>query len=181
MSTTSRATIAFALDHFEKSKIGAEITLRPQNQSESCGSIIRTKDRTDPQEFQTGSALSRNAGIAPSRKRHFAPLLDALHDSRRLQAASVLHQYRHLIAGDYVCEAQDKITKRWIPSGGQLDMASGDYPRVRRSAKSMSFKTWILITTVVAFGTLHVVGGIILFNASSSQPTETSLIAFRGD
>lgn len=180
MSTANRATIAFTPDQFEQSKISVGKDLPPQDQSRSRDSFIRTEDRTEPQELQAGS-LSRNAGMAPSRKGYFAPLMDALHETRRLQAVSVLHQYRHLIAGNHVCEAQDEVTDRAIPAGGLLDMANGDYSRAQRSTRSMALNRWILITAVVVFGILHVAGGIILFNASSTRPTETLIAAIRGD
>ncbi len=181
MSTTTRATIAFTPGRIERSKISAEKTLPPQSQVASCGPPIRTKDRTDPRELQVGSAPGRDAGMASSRKGYFAPLLDALHNSRRLQAASVLHQYRHLMAGNHVCEAQDQVTERKIASGGQLDMAKGDYPRIRRSTKSEHPHMWSLIATILAFGIIHIAGGIILLNASTAPPPESSLVAFRGD
>ena len=135
--------------------------------------FVQTEDRTVPRDRHAGAARSRNGFLAP--------LLDALHDSRRLQAVSVLHQYKHLMAGDHVCEAKDKVTEREISSGGQLDMANGDYPHIRRSTKSEHPSTWSLIATVLVFGIIHIAGGIILLNASTAPPPESAMIALRGD
>ena len=60
-------------------------------------------------------------------------------------------------------------------------MANGYYPRIRRSTKPMHLHMWILIATILVFGIFHVAGGFILLNASTARPTETSLVAFRGD
>jgi hypothetical protein len=49
-----------------------------------------------------------------SRKGYFAPLLDALRKSRRLQAARVLRRYRHLVAEEHNFKAQDNFSNGGI-------------------------------------------------------------------
>jgi hypothetical protein len=74
------------------------------------------EDQTELQEFQTGFDLDGNAGVARNRKSYFTRLLNALHEARRLQAARVIRQYRHLVAEGHDFEATNKILERGITS-----------------------------------------------------------------
>ena len=58
------------------------------------------------------SAVSRNL---PTRKSLLAPLLEALHHSRHLQARWVLGQYRHLIARHQSADTSSNV-------GGETDV-----------------------------------------------------------
>jgi hypothetical protein len=69
------------------------------------------EDQTGLRAFQTGFDLERNAGVARNRKSYFARLLNALHEARRLQAARVIRQYRHLVAEGHDFEATNKVLK----------------------------------------------------------------------
>lgn len=138
-------------------------------------------DQIEMPEFRTGSTPGKNVGSAPSRNGFLAPLLDALHESRRLQAARIIHQYQDLIAEGRSFKALDSVSEREVQSGDR-DMANGDYSRIQQSSKSVSLDTWILIAAaLVGFGIIHVVGEIISLNASGAQPRETSVPAMRGD
>jgi hypothetical protein len=75
---------------------------------------LLAEDQTAPRECQID--LGGKADVARDRKGYFARLLDALHQSRRLQAARVISQYRHLIAEGHGVEALDKILKHEISS-----------------------------------------------------------------
>jgi hypothetical protein len=70
---------------------------------------LLAEDQTELQKFQTGFDLGGNAAAAPKRKGYFAWLLNALHEARRLQAARVIRQYRHLVAEGHDFEATHKI------------------------------------------------------------------------
>jgi hypothetical protein len=74
------------------------------------------EDHTELREFQAGLDVDANAGAARNRKGYFARLLNALHESRRLQAARVIRQYRHLVVKRHRCEATDKVLERRISS-----------------------------------------------------------------
>jgi hypothetical protein len=78
--------------------------------------FTRSQDLTEPREFATGSARDGNAGTAPSRKSYLALLLEALHESRRCQAARIIYQYRHLIADEHRSMAPAECE---IPKGGR--------------------------------------------------------------
>ena len=108
------------------------------------------------------------------RKGFFPALLNALHESRRLQAQRVFTQYRHLIAKDPVIKAPESIPE--CVSKGNLDMPIANASRTRQSR---SLKPWIIVTAI-AFCVLHVVGGLML-SAPSTRPAEMSVVAMRGD
>jgi hypothetical protein len=80
--------------------------------------FTRSEDLTEPREFETGSARDGNAGTAPKRKSYLALLLEALHESRRAQAARIIHQYRHLIADEHRSMAPAEVSECEIPKGG---------------------------------------------------------------
>jgi hypothetical protein len=75
---------------------------------------LLAEDQTEPQEFSFD--LGRNAGVVRNRKGYFARLLNALHEARRLQAARVIRQYRHLVAEGHDFEATNKILERGTSS-----------------------------------------------------------------
>jgi hypothetical protein len=130
-------------------------------------------DRMELPAFQAGFNLGRNAGAARTRKGYFLRLLDALHQSRRLQATRVIRQHQHLVAKRHDVKAANKILKPGDFIEGNAAMASTDHARVQRPNKSLSLRAWVLIA-VIGFGALHVVGAVLLIHASNSRPAETS-------
>jgi hypothetical protein len=58
-------------------------------------------------------------------------------------------------------------------------MANDDDARTQRSSEPMSINPWIVVAAV-GFGILHVIGGVIIHDASS-RPTQTSQVAIQGD
>jgi hypothetical protein len=61
-------------------------------------------------------------------------------------------------------------------------MKSHFYAQVPRPRPSMSFRVrMLMIIAVVAFGALHLMGGIVLSHASHDQPVQDSSAAMRGD
>jgi hypothetical protein len=129
--------------------------------------------RTTLREFPADLDPDGHAGTSPTPKRYFAWLLEALHESRRLQAARVIRRHRHLVAKGHDFETADRTLKPNDFSKGDTAMASTDHARVQRPNKSLSLRAWVLIT-IIGFAALHVAGGIILLHASNSPPTQVS-------
>jgi hypothetical protein len=142
--------------------------------------ILPADDRTELQAFQTGFDVDGNAGVARSRKGYFARLLHALHESRRLQAARVIRQYRHLVANRHDFTAAASVSKPNDFITGNIAMANTDYARARQRGKSISLRAWVLIA-VIGFGALHVVGAIVLIHASGSRSAEISTTEMHRD
>ena len=57
--------------------------------------------RTTLRKFPADVDPDGHAGTSPTPKRYFAWLLEALHESRRLEATRVIHRSRHLIAEEF--------------------------------------------------------------------------------
>jgi hypothetical protein len=57
-------------------------------------------------------------------------------------------------------------------------VANRDDARMQRSSESTSINPWIIVAAV-GFGILHVVGGVIIHNAS--RPNQASQVAIQGD
>ncbi len=112
--------------------------------------------------------------LADTGKGLFTSLLDALHDSRRLQAARVIHQYRHLIAAPQALPTTGQMFAN--PVQGRTKTTSSDDSR-RRPTRSLS---WALIAAaIIGFGILHIAGEIIV--SRSAPPSATSSIPSQGD
>ncbi len=116
------------------------------------------------------------------RKGFLAPLLDALHDSRRQQASRAIHQYRHLIAAPRSLKpAASRIAGAdFEPPKGSIKMTTSDDANGRPSGHStkamtsMKAMTWALIAAcVIGFGILHIAGGAII-NGAAKPRAETS-------
>lgn len=139
-------------------------------------------DPGETQERQASVDLSRKADFAQDYEGHCAPLLNALRESRRIQAARIIRQYQHLVAEARAIEPLNNVLQPEHSTGGNVDMAINNHSHDRRPNGSMSFKAWILIAvTVIGFGILHVFGGITLLNASSAIHTETPPATIHGD
>jgi hypothetical protein len=135
---------------------------------------LPAEGRTELHAFQTGF------GLAPIRRGYFARLLNALHRSRRLQAARVIRQHQHLVAKRHDLKAADNILKPNDFIRRNMDMASTDHARVQRPNKSLSLRAWVLIA-IIGFAALHVAGAILLIHASNSRPSQTSTITIDQD
>ena len=118
--------------------------------------------------------LTADCEPTSSRKGFFAALLNALHESRQLQALHIFRQHRHLIAKERLIETAD-LNCEYV-SEVNLDMAITNSARTQLT--STSLKPWTIVAAVT-FCLLHVVGGAML-NAPNARSTET-LIAMRSD
>jgi hypothetical protein len=76
---------------------------------------LLAQDQTEHQRFKTGFDDGQ-AGVARNSESYFVRLLNALHEARRLQAARVIRQYRHLVAEGHDFEATNKILERGTSS-----------------------------------------------------------------
>jgi hypothetical protein len=125
-----------------------------------------------------GAAPPLNMDCEPLTRRNgfFATLLNALDESRRLQAQHVIRQYRHLIVKERLIKTPD-CDCECVPEDNS-DMAITNDSCAQRP--STSLRAW-MIALVVVFGILHLVGGIMLFGAASTRSMETALTAIRGD
>jgi len=121
-------------------------------------------------------------GIA-DRKGLFGAVLDALHGSRRRQAARVIHQYRHLIA------APRSVKPRGTQAGaamfdqpkGKTGMTTSDDAASRPNGRSTKLMTWTLITVcVIGFGILQIAGGAII-NGAVKPSAEMPPVQLHGD
>src|SRR6185437_3735018 len=112
-----------------------------------------------------------------------AALLDALHDSRRRQAARVIHQYRHLIAAPRSVKPRGTQASAAIfeqPKGRARMTTSADAPG-QPNGRSTTLLTWTLLAVcVIGFGILHIAGGAII-NGAVKPSTETSPVQLHGD
>ena len=127
--------------------------------------------------LENGSEPPFTLDCAPltGRKGFFATLLNALQESRRLQAQRVLRQNRHLITKERVIDAP--VRSGGCAPQGNSAMEKFNAPRAQRP--SAPLKLWIIVTAI-GFCILHVVGGLLL-GAPNTRSTETSLASMRGD
>jgi hypothetical protein len=110
-----------------------------------------------------------------SGKGFFSGLVDALHGSRRLQAARAIQQYRHLIDPAHKADAA-KTTgapslRREVPRI-VLDTANST-----GKPGAMSFNAKLIIAIILAgFGVLHFIADGALSHAPAAQPTEDGML-----
>ena len=138
----------------------------------------RQHSRIDGHAPQQGEA-----NAVADRKGLFGAVLDALHDSRRRQAARVIHQYRHLIA------APRSVKPRGTRAGasifeqpkGRTRMTTSDDAASRPNGRSAKLLTWTLITVcIIGFGILHIAGGAII-NSAVKPSAEMPPVQLHGD
>ena len=131
------------------------------------------------QHAAVGYAIRTSRTGTSDRKSYFARLLEALHESRRLQAMRVIRHYQHLIREGREANQNDRPE---IASAGNFDKANGDYSRVPRPRPAMSVSVRMLTATaVIGFGILHLIGGARLSHGSNHRPTQNSISAIHGD
>jgi hypothetical protein len=82
-----------------------------------------------------------------------ATFLEALHESRRRQAAREIHEHRHLIN-----EAKGNRTLRAITCPGEEGLGTGHSVNSQSLFRRMSVEVKILIGAFVFFAVLHVIG-----------------------
>jgi hypothetical protein len=65
----------------------------------------------------SASEIAATRDLASSHKNAFAHLVDALHESRRLQAARLIHHYRYLVQQNRESETRTATPERKIAKG----------------------------------------------------------------
>lgn len=101
---------------------------------------------------------------AAGRKSIFATIVNALHESRRLQADRVLRRYDHLIARhkERIAHQLDRS------SGGRERLVSGRSAQAKPAQLPAPGEMGWLVTAAVAFLVIHVVAGTILLRDSAN-------------
>jgi hypothetical protein len=130
-----------------------------------------SQDLTGSRESATGRAGDENARIAPAGIGYLASLLDALHHSRRLQAARVIRQHQHLVAEKNSFRAMHETSEQKVSEGSGPSMKNEESSSAKRWPM---VKGWALIAVVVGFAILHLVGAVLLHDSSSARPTEVA-------
>jgi len=124
-------------------------------------------------DASVSSVVSRQK--SNSGKGFFSGLFDALHESRRLQAARVIQQHRHLIDRAHKAEA----AKRAVASAPWKQVPRIVHEVANASTKpeaKMSFNAKLILVIVIAgFGVLHVIAEGALRHGPATQPTEDRL------
>jgi hypothetical protein len=103
-------------------------------------------------------------------------LIEALHHSRRRDAARVIHRYRHLIADD--------VESEW-----PAQLAATDARRCARPAENEQEKedfrmlraNGLIGLVLLGFGIAHVVGATLLLRATTPHVTPAAIVANQGD
>jgi hypothetical protein len=92
----------------------------------------------------------------------------ALHASRRLQAARVISQHRHLLHQEAAKRAGAPSPREPIP---QIVRETGK-PTAKPGARMSFYSKLIMAIVVTGFGLLHFIADGTLRHASATQPTE---------
>jgi hypothetical protein len=114
------------------------------------------------------SAGTERAGFLPR-------LIEALHHSRRLQAARVIRSYRHLI--DPACE--DRVSGN--PTERSLDMSSNKAPLPATKAWSSPAVRILVAAVVFGFVVFHIVGDAVLRSPLPAAKADMSGLNKYGD
>jgi hypothetical protein len=121
-------------------------------------------------DASVSSVVSRQK--SNSGKGFFSGLFDAFHESRRLQAARVIQQHRHLIDRAHKAEA----AKRAVASAPTKEVPQIVHEAANASTKpgaKMSFSAKLILASVIAgFGVLHFIAEGVLRHGPATQPTE---------
>ena len=123
------------------------------------------RDFIRPDESPTEPPLAINYRPAARHKAIFSAFLNALHESRRLQARRIVHQYEHLIAH----------TKERIPralnrnSRGREKLVHGSPAQAKLGRLPAPSETGWLVAVAVGFIIVHIVAGTIWLRASANE------------
>jgi hypothetical protein len=104
----------------------------------------------------------------------FSRFFEALHESRRLQAARVIHQHRHLIDRAHKADAAQTTV---VPSPKQVPrIVPGTANCTGKRGATMSFTAKLIMAIVLAgFVVLHFIAEGALRHASGVQSTEDNM------
>jgi hypothetical protein len=103
-----------------------------------------------------------------------ANLIEALHASRRLQAARVFRQHRHLIHEERGQTARNKAETKSRQDQAQRIVPETE-PDAGKPKTALSVNTKLLIAIAVGFGILHAIADGTLRHPPAPQPTEDSM------
>jgi hypothetical protein len=129
-------------------------------------------DRLMKHQFPSARDASEvTSGESSSSERYLAGVVDALHASRRLQAARVIHHYRHLVHEECVQDASKAAEAQ------PLEDNAPQFAPERQSWKSRTImiSKLLIATAIVGFAFLHAVGYGAMRQATVLQPTEDSM------
>jgi hypothetical protein len=103
-------------------------------------------------------------------------LIEALHHSRRRDAARVIHRYRHLIAAD----AESELPVRLAATA-----ASTRAHRAKNQQEKGEFRmlraNGLMVLVLLGFGIAHVVGAILLLRTTNPQARQAAVVTHQGD
>jgi hypothetical protein len=103
----------------------------------------------------------------------FSRLFTALHESRRLQAARVIHQHRHLIDRAHKTGAAKRTAS---PSPNQAPPTILEIANSTGERGAMSFNARFIMAVVIAgFAVLHFMADRTLRHAPAAQATEDNM------
>ncbi len=118
---------------------------------------------------------SDSSPVAQQHDRRFGPILSALHESRRKQAADIISGYRHLI---------DERSSDEIPWIQQLKtgagISRGSVGKSRRGPWRLILKP-LMVLVILGFGILHLIGGSIIEHVSVHRAAASAVLPLEGD
>jgi hypothetical protein len=109
------------------------------------------------------------------RNSQFRPFLNALHESRRKQAARILSQYRDLIREPLRAEMPEAIRKHPTASNLWAGPVGDGRAKWRLIARSLT------VLVVLGFGILHLFGASILHRGFVDPPATNDVVPTQGD
>lgn len=106
---------------------------------------------------------------------YFSRFVEALHESRRLQAARVIGQHRHLIDREHKAEAAKRAAAP-APSKEVPQIVVEAANANSNPGAKMSLNAKLILTIVVAgFGVLHFIAEGALRHGPATQPIEDQM------
>jgi hypothetical protein len=128
------------------------------------------------------AGASEASDRASTRKGIFTHLLDALHESRRIEAARLIGRYRHLLSTGPRIRTTPPIRQRRMEKEVSKMPTNIDPPRAQRSEVLMSNSAMISMAVVLAvFAVLHLMAAAMLQPESAAPPAEDTRFAAHGD
>src|SRR5713226_7235246 len=103
-------------------------------------------------------------------------IIRALHESRRREAIHVIHRYQHLISDRVEVALCEPIPSLDTKTRVRQILNSERDRNVRRLSE-----THVIILVLLAFGIVHVIGGVLIARAATEHGSRPVNIAAWGD